>query len=63
MRDDRRNGISRRSLIVKGLAAGGVVAAGGAATLLSEADNGEAANSRPARRVTRGGVRLSLIHI
>jgi pimeloyl-ACP methyl ester carboxylesterase len=63
MRDDRRNGISRRSLIVKGLAAGGVVAAGGAATLLSEADNGEAANSRRARRVTRGGVRnVVLVH-
>ena len=64
MRDDRRNGISRRSLIVKGLAAGGVVAAGGAATLLSEADNGEAANRRRARRVTRGGVRnVVLVHV
>jgi pimeloyl-ACP methyl ester carboxylesterase len=63
MRDDRRNGIGRRSLIVKGLAAGGVVAAGGAATLLNEADNGEAANSRRARRVTRGGVRnVVLVH-
>ncbi len=63
MRDDRRNGISRRSLIVKGLAAGGVVAAGGAATLLSEAHNGEAANSRRAWRVTRGGVRnVVLVH-
>jgi len=43
MRADRGNGINRRSLIVKGLAAGGVVAAGGAATLLSGVDKGDAA--------------------
>lgn len=63
MRADRGNGINRRSLIVKGLAAGGVVAAGGAATLLSGVDKGDAADGRRALRAARGGVRnVVLVH-
>jgi len=57
MRDDSANGMNRRSLIVKGLAAGG------AATLLSGAGTVQAAESLRPRRVFEGGVRnVVLVH-
>ena len=57
MRDDSGNGMNRRSLIVKGLAAGA------AATLMSGADKVQAAESLRAPRVFRGRVRnVVLVH-
>src|SRR4051794_36375721 len=57
MRDDGTNRMNRRSLIVKGLAAGG------AATLMSGAGKVQAAESLLPRRVFRGRVRnVVLVH-
>src|SRR3954469_5993415 len=57
MRDDNANDMNRRSLIVKGLAAGG------AATLMSAAGKVAAAESFRPRRVAKGGVRnVVLVH-
>jgi pimeloyl-ACP methyl ester carboxylesterase len=57
MRNDSPNGMSRRNLIVKGLAAGG------AAALMSGAGKVQAAQSLRPRRVVNGGVRnVVLVH-
>src|SRR3954467_1647654 len=57
MRDDSINGISRRNLIVKGLAAAG------AATLMSGVGKVQAAETRRPRRVFKGAVRnVVLVH-
>src|SRR3954453_14625370 len=57
MRDDSGNDMNRRSLIVKGLAAGG------AATLMSAAGKVAAAESLRPRRVSKVGVRnVVLVH-
>src|SRR4051794_18168940 len=57
MRDDGTNRMNRRSLIVKGLAAGG------AATLMSGAGKVQAAESLLPRRVFKGAVRnVVLVH-
>src|SRR3954451_16318252 len=57
MRDDSRNGMNRRSLIVNGLAAGA------AATLMSGAGKVQAVASRGSQRVFRGRVRnVVLVH-
>src|SRR3954453_19568225 len=57
MRDDSANAMTRRSLIVKGLAAGS------AATLMSGAGKGRAAESLRPRRAFNGGVRnVVLVH-
>jgi pimeloyl-ACP methyl ester carboxylesterase len=57
LRNDTANGLSRRSLIVRGLAAAG------AATLMSGAGKVQAAQSLRPRRVPKGGVRnVVLVH-
>lgn len=57
MRDDSRNGMNRRRLIVNGLAAGA------AATLMSGAGRVQAAERFRPRRVSKGGVRnVVLVH-